>query len=173
MPGRDSRGRLSPHNHLLAPAFYLRPEFREGAEFWAAADVDVDLFFEGIGIVGGLADIFDAGPELFEALAAVVEDDQTIAGVTARSPDKPGLMATDGTGQGVAAGEEVDGASLAVVLGEDAAGFVFALIRGQAVPGDGGFGDDFFPAELVGVPLRQRRAGVAVFHDRQFEGKSS
>src|ERR1700674_4572990 len=83
-------------------------------------------------------------------------------------------MSAEGTRQAVAAAEKVDGAGLAVVLSEDPAGFVFvlALLGCQAVPRNGGFGDDLFPAKLIGVPLRQRGAGVAVLHDGKLEGKS-
>ena len=160
-----------PHMDLLAPALEFRPELGEGAEFWAAADVDVDLFFQGIGIVGGLADVLDTIPKLFETFATVVEDDHTVAGIAARSPEKPGLVAAEGRRQSVAAPEEVDGAGLAVVLGEDAAGFICSLVRGKAIPRYGSFGNDFFPSELIGVPLGQGGTGVAVFHDRKLEGK--
>src|SRR5580658_273521 len=155
---------------MSAPAFYLGPELGEAAELCAAADVDVDLFLERVGIVGGLANVFDVIPELFEAFPAVVEDNHTIAGIAARSPQEPGLMAAERCRQAVAAAEEVDGAGLAVVLGEDAA--VFAVFDRDAVPGDGGFGDDFFPSELVGIPLREKNPGVTVFGDRRLEGKT-
>src|ERR1700728_1718372 len=119
----------------------MRPELGEGAEFCAAADVDVDLFFQRVGIVGGLANVFDVIEEALEILPAVVENDHAVAGVAARSPEKPGLSAAEGAGQAVAAAEEVDGAGLSVVLGEDAAGFIFALVWRQAVPGYCGLGD--------------------------------
>src|ERR1700674_2339232 len=83
-------------------------------------------------------------------------------------------MSAEGTRQAVAAAEKVDGAGLAVVLSEDPAGFVFvlALLGCQAVPRNGSFGDDLLPAKLIGVPLRQRGAGMAVLHDGKLEGKS-
>src|ERR1700734_267298 len=58
----------------LTPAFELRPEAGPGIELLAAADVDVDLLFQGVGVVGGRAYVFHVVPELFEAFSAVVED---------------------------------------------------------------------------------------------------
>src|SRR5438445_9513949 len=78
-----------------------------------------------------------------------------------------GLVAAEGRGESLAATKEIDSAGLAIVLGEDAA--VMALINGDAIPGDSSFINNFFPAELVGVPLRQRGPGVRVFHDRKLE----
>ena len=80
---------------MLVPALYLRPEVGEGSEFRAAADVDVDLLFQSVGIIGGSADILDVVPELFEAFSAIVENDHAVAGVAARSPEKPGLVAAE------------------------------------------------------------------------------
>src|ERR1700679_1098388 len=149
-----------------APALQAWPELGEGAEFCAAADVDINLFFQSVGIVGGLADVFDVSEEAFEIFPAVAENGHAVSRGPARSPENPSLMSAERAGQAVAAAEEVDGAGLAVVLGEDSAVFIFALVWRQAVPGYCGLGDDFFPAELVGVPLGQRRAGVVVLHYR-------
>src|SRR5208337_3602588 len=80
-------------------------------------------------------------------------------------------MAAERARQAVAPPEKVDGASLAVVLGEDAAGFILPVFSGKAVPGYCGFRDNFFPAELIGVPLRERGAGMVVLHHGQLEGK--
>ena len=57
-----------------------------------------------------------------------------------------------------------------VVLPED--GAIGTLVLGDAVPGDLGLVRDFFPAKLVGVPLRQGRSQVRVFVHRQLERKS-
>src|SRR5580704_3004194 len=165
----NSRRQVSPHEAVLAPALYLRPELGEGAEFCAAANVDVDLFLERVGIVSGCANVFDVIPELFEAFTAVIEDDHAVAGVASWAPEKPGLMAAEGWGQAVGAAEEVDGTGLAVVLGEDAA--VPTVVDGKVVPRYGGFGDDLLPSELVCVPLRQRGSGVIVFHYGQLHGE--
>src|SRR5580700_8431027 len=133
------------------------------------AKEDVDLLFQRVGIVRRGADVFHVLPELFQNLFAVVEDDHAIAGVAARAPEKPGLMAAKRWRETLAGAEEIDGAGLAVVLGEDAT--VVAFGGGNAVPGDSGFIDDFFPAKLVGVPLWQRGASVRVFHDWELEGE--
>jgi len=42
-----------------APVFQLGPEFGEGAEFWAMADEDGDLIFQGVGVFGGRAYVLD------------------------------------------------------------------------------------------------------------------
>jgi hypothetical protein len=41
------------------PVFQLGPEFGQGAEFWAIADEDGDLIFQGVGVVGGRAYVLD------------------------------------------------------------------------------------------------------------------
>src|SRR5260370_42694830 len=77
-------------------------------------------------------------------------------------------MAAERVREAVARAEEVDGAGLSVVLSEDAA--IVTLVCGDPIPGLGGFGDDFPPAELAGVPLRQICARMAVFNDPELEG---
>ena len=42
---------------------------------------------------------------------------------------------------------------------------------GRRLPSYCGFSDDFFPAKLIGVPLRQCGASVVMLHDRQLEGQ--
>lgn len=76
-------------------------------------------------------------------------------------------MATQCRRQAIAAPEKINRAGLAVILRED--GAIGALFRGELVPRLCGFGNDFVPAELIGVPLRQRGAPVLVFHDWKFE----
>ena len=167
--------RLDPTSTVLAlarglpPALHFRPELGKGAEFRTLAKEDVDLFFQSVGVLSGRAHILHVFPEAFENLSAVVKDDHAVSGVATRAPEEPGLVAAEGRREAVAAAEEIDGAGLAVVLGEDAA--IVALVDGDAIPSDSSFVSDLFPAELVGVPLRQCGPGVGVFHDRELEGE--
>src|SRR6267143_1841946 len=153
----------------LAPPLHFRPELSEGTKLGSLADEDGDFFLQGIWMVRRSAHIFDVLPELFENPSLVIQDDHAVSGVTLRSPEVVGLMAAESARETVARTEEVDGAGLSVVLSEDAAIVVF--VCGDAVPRLSGFGDDLLPAELVGVPLRQSCACVAVLHDRELEGK--
>src|SRR5262249_24106274 len=69
--------------------------------------------------------------------------------------------------QAILPAEEVDCACLAAILREDSTAAAFGGTK--LVPGNSGFIHDFFPPELIGVPLGQRSAGVRVFHDWQLE----
>lgn len=60
------------------------------------ADPDGKTFLEGVGVIGGIADILDVIEELFQAGAVVAEDDQALAGIAARSPEPKCLVAADG-----------------------------------------------------------------------------
>src|SRR5437016_5241021 len=153
----------------LAPVLHFWPEPVEGAEFRTFAKEDVNLFFQRVGVVSRCSHILYVFPEALENLRPVVEDNHAVAGIATWSPEEPGLVAAEGRGESLAATKEIDSAGLSIVLGEDAA--VMALINGDAIPGDSSFINNFFPAELVGVPLRQRGPGVRVFHDRELEGK--
>src|SRR5437879_5960224 len=159
-PGRERR---------LAPSLQFLPQLGEGSEFRAFAKENVDLFFQRVGVVSRCANVLHVFPETFENLSSVVQDNHAVAGVAARAPQKISLMAAEGWRQSGAAAKEIDGAGLAVVLGEDAAA---RALRGRdSIPGDSSFIDDFFPAELVRVPLRQGGPGVGVFHYRELERK--
>ena len=125
---------MSARARRLAPAFHSRPELGEGAEFRTLAKEDVDLFFQGVGVVSRRAHVLHVFPEAFESFFAVIEDDHAVAGVATRAPEEPGLVAAEGRREAVAATKEIDGAGLAVVLGEDAA--VVALLSGDAIPSD-------------------------------------
>src|SRR5207244_1449649 len=151
----------------LAPVLHFWPEPVEGAEFRTFAKEDVNLFFQRVGVVSRCSHILYVFPEALENLRPVVEDNHAVAGIATWSPEEPGLVAAEGRGESLAATKEIDSAGLAIVLGEDAA--VMALINGDAIPGDSSFINNFFPAELVGVPLRQRGPGVRVFDDRKLE----
>src|SRR5260370_391005 len=159
-----------PHQEQnLSPSLQLRPELGEGSEFRALAKEDVNLFFQSVRVVSRGAHVLHVFPEAFENFSSVVEDNHAVAGVAARAPKKISLVATERGRQSLAAAKEIDGAGLAVVLGEDAA--VPALGGGDAIPGDSSFVGDFFPAELVRVPLGEGGTGVGVFHDRELERK--
>lgn len=162
-------GTLLARARGLAPTLQFWPPLGQSAEFRTPAQEHVDLFFESVGVVSRRAYVLHMLPQAFENLSAVVEDDHAVPGVATRAPEEPGLVTAEGRWEAVAATEEIDGPSLAIVLGEDAA--VVALLGWDAIPSDRSFVGDFFPAELVGVPLRQCGPCVGVFHDGELEGE--
>src|SRR5262249_21969152 len=142
-PFTGPASRVLTQARRLSPALHFRPEMGEGAEFRTLAKEDVDLFFQGVGVLSGRAHIIHVVPEALENLSAVVEDDHAATGVATRAPEERGLVAAEGGREAGAATEEIDGAGLAVVLGEDAA--IVALVDGDAIPSDSSFVSDLFP----------------------------
>src|SRR5450631_3264816 len=154
----------------LSPALQARPQAAPRIELLAPANENVNLLLQRIGTSGGSSNIVHMLPESFEGYTAIVENDHAVTRVVSRSPEKPRLMAAQRSGQVIAAAEKIDSPGLAVILCEDAA--VRTLLSGKAVPGDRRFVHNLLPAELVGIPLRQCRPSMGVFHDRQLERES-
>src|SRR6266705_6909092 len=97
---------------FLAPSLQSRPDLGKGTEFCATANEYGDLALHRIGIVRGLAHIFDVFEFAFQDFPGIVKNDQTISRIAARAPQKISLMAAEGGWQSVAAAKEIDGASL-------------------------------------------------------------
>ena len=108
-------------------------------------------------------------PEALEYVLSIIEHDHAVPRIAPRSPEEPRLVTAERRRQAVAPAEEVNGAGLSVVLRKDAA--IAAFLRGEPVPGDRSFGDDLFPAKLVGIMLRQHRSVVGVLRARRFDGE--
>src|SRR5260370_19362888 len=124
-PGPDciSRSRRAPAGReaFLAPSLQARPYLGKGPEFCATANEDGDLALHRVGIVGGLAHVFDVLEFAFQDFPGIVKNDQTISRIAPRAPQKISLMATAGGWQSVAAAKEIDGARVPVGVRENTA----------------------------------------------------
>src|SRR5580698_11162988 len=100
----------------------------------------------------------------------IVENDQTIAGISARTPQPPGLMSAERRRQPVFRSEEIDGSGLPVVLRDDSA--IFAFIGWNFVPRNRDLIHNLIPAELVGIVLRKHSPHVTVLSMRHLDGQS-
>src|SRR5258708_4399050 len=116
----------------LPPSLYFRPKFRQGSLLETTTNIDCKISLQRIRIVGCASYVFDAGPELLESLLIVVQDDHAITGVSARSPEEPGLVTAQRGRKAVLGSEKINGASLSVVLREDAA--VISFVRRNPAP---------------------------------------
>ena len=103
------------------PFLQPRPNIGQRPESCATANEDRDLALHCVGVVGRLAHVFDVFEIALQCFSGIVEHDQTIPRVSARPPQKIGLMTAEGWRQPVATSQEVDGARLPVVLRQDAA----------------------------------------------------
>lgn len=84
------------------------------AEFCATANKNVDSPFQRVRIVRRLADLLDVLKKLPQTVRAIIKGDHAIAGISARAPQKVGLMTTQGRRQAVATSEKINVAGLAV-----------------------------------------------------------
>src|SRR6266853_1664782 len=165
--GRSRLGGTASREGFLAPFLQSRPHLGKGTELCAAANEDGDFALHRVGVVGGLAHIFDVFEFAFQDFLGIVKNDQTIPRKAARAPQKISLMAAEGWRQSVAAAKEIDGPRLPVVLREDAAARPFferepavSLIYAA---------HELFPSEFIGEMLREDRAHVAVLAAWNFE----
>ncbi len=94
---------------------------------------------------------------------AFAQQNHALAGVAVRSPVPIVLMKADGRRQTILRSEVIDCASLSIIVGLD--GGPGLHIGRQAVIDTRHLGHHRFPAKLVGIILRQRRARVTVLAD--------
>src|ERR1700704_704466 len=88
-----ARAKTSARNNLadscrppLRPLFQFRPKRDQSPVFETAANVDGQISFQRIRVVGSSSDQFDVSPELLESLLIVIENDHAITGVATRTP---------------------------------------------------------------------------------------
>src|ERR1700723_2681321 len=79
----------------LAPFLQARPDLRQAAELRATAKEDGKLALQRIGIVARSAHEIHTIEKRFQSFAVVVENDQTIAGISTRPPQPPRLMSAE------------------------------------------------------------------------------
>ena len=103
----------------------------------------------------------------FKSFRSVVEDDQAVPGIAARSPKKKRLMTAQRRWQPVTAAKKIDSPCLPVVLGEDSAACPFLRRELKVSLIDGGH--YLFPSKLIGVMLWEGCTHVAVLAARDFE----
>src|SRR5260370_35381299 len=148
------------------PFLQLRPEFGQGTEIWAFADIDGNVAFQSVRIVRS-SYVFHVFEFLLQIFFGVVHYDHAIAGVTSRAPEKISLVAAEGRGQSVTRAKEINRPSLSEVLGKDRA--VSSLSRRKPQPGLGYGGHDLLPSKLIGVTLGQKGTHVTVLGPRSFQ----
>src|SRR6185437_3719454 len=77
----------------LAPVLQFGPELGERTEFRSAANENADPLLQRVGIIRRGADVLNVLKKLLEAVWAIVQNNHAIAGISARSPQKVGLIA--------------------------------------------------------------------------------
>src|SRR6185437_14100797 len=77
----------------LAPVLQFGPDLSERTEFRSAANENADPLFQRVGIIRRGADVLNVLKKLLEAIWAIVQNNHAIAGISARSPQKVGLIA--------------------------------------------------------------------------------
>src|SRR5260370_34883 len=151
----------------LTPSLQFWPERGKRPEFCATANKDGNLAFQRVGIVRGLARVFDVLEQALQDFTLIIQNDQAIPRIPSRSPQEIRLVPAERRWQTIAPPQEIDGAGLPVVLREDAA--ARPLFGREPAVSLIHCHDHLLPSELIGEVLWKNRAHVAVLAARDFE----